>query len=96
MLPKQLWGAAAEAQQARMVIDPWAEKLEAYLTKHPGFVPTDDVYVVLGVSGDKQNVVSHRRVCSVLSSLGYDRVRRTLGGNRVWGYSNCDDAHCPE
>jgi hypothetical protein len=96
VLPKHLWEAAGEAQQARMVIDPWTERLEAYLTAHPGFVRTEDIYDTLGVSGEKQNIVSHKRVSGVLSGLGYERVQRRVNGVRTWGYANCDDAHCPE
>ena len=91
VLPQHLWEAAAEAQQARMVIDPWAEKLEAYLTAHPGFIPTDDIYNVLGISGEKQNVVNHKRVHGILTGFGYRQSRPTDGnGKRVRGYTNCD------
>jgi hypothetical protein len=93
VLPKHLWGAAAEAQQARMVIDPWAEKLETYLTAHPGFVQTDEIYNVLGISGEKQNVVNHKRVHGILTGFGYRPSRPTdENGKRVRGYTNCDDA----
>jgi predicted P-loop ATPase len=97
VLPKHLWGAAAEAQQARMVIDPWAEKLEEYLTAHPGFARTADIYIALAVSSEKQNVAVHKRITGILAELGYARVqRRVNGGARAWGYANMEDADCPE
>jgi predicted P-loop ATPase len=92
VLPKSLWDVAKAVQQARMVIDPWAEKLEDYLTIHPGFVQTEDIYSLLGVSSEKQSIVHHKRVNGILTNLGYRPSRPTVNGKRVRGYANGDDA----
>jgi hypothetical protein len=95
-LPRHLWETAAESQRARMIIDPWQEKLEAHLAGRPGFTPTDEIYMALGVSSEKQNVQLHKRVYAILTELGYERKQRRVSGKPTWGFENVLDTRLSE
>jgi predicted P-loop ATPase len=96
ILPEHLWAVAAKAQKSRMVIDPWMDRLEDYLSGKTGFIPTTEIYGVLGVGTDKQSAASQKRVAGILAELGYERTRPEIETKRVWGYKSAGDVVPPE
>ena len=87
VLPKTLWAEAAKGQQERMVIDPWQERLSEELHDRDGFVPSNEIYVILGVATEKRNTGISQRIAAILTGMGWERTRRRDDdGRREWGY----------
>lgn len=85
VLPEELWAFAAEQQQARTVEEPWAEKIDAYLAKHPGEVTTGDLLTdAIGVDLQQQNSGMAKKVAGILSRMGWRRQKVRRGERTVW------------
>jgi predicted P-loop ATPase len=84
-LPKPLWQTAAESQRERLLVDPWQERLEAYLDGKE-FIATEEVYETLGVLTAQRNPAVSQRIAGILTSMGFERVRRPIDARRIWGY----------
>ncbi len=85
-LPKHLWQPAADGQRECMITDPWQERLEAHL-EGKGFIASEEVYETLGVLTAQRNPNVSQRIAGILNGLGYERVRRRIGGRLTWGYA---------
>jgi predicted P-loop ATPase len=85
-LPRELWAAAAEEQQDRMIPDRWHEILAEHLEERTGVISSDEIYATLNISTEKSNPSVSRRVSGILKSLGYQKTRRRDGGQRGYGY----------
>lgn len=95
VLPRQLWGAAAEQQGMRMEDDPWFDRL-INLRGFPGHsangpverVSTDAVFAQLGVDGYRQNPSMAQRLRAVMERLGwtYSTHMMRIDGDQARGY----------
>ena len=47
-IPEELWAAAAEAQQARMVVSPFEERATELVGDASGYIAKEDLWVALG------------------------------------------------
>jgi len=88
-LPRNLWDVAAESQQERMVIDPWHERLLEKLDDSVIFMPSEDVYTLLGIPSERRNGNVGQRIAGILTGLGFKRTRRRWDGSKkqIWGYA---------
>lgn len=86
-LPDDLGGEAREAQEERLEIDPWEETIASYASSRE-WVSTSEIYGpdVLDIATERQNPAVGKRVAAIFTRIGWKRVRRTIGGRRIWGY----------
>jgi phage/plasmid primase-like uncharacterized protein len=90
-LPRDLWAAAAESQNERVIMDPWLEKLSESDALNDGrdFIPSDLIWTgVLAVPTERRAGALGKRVSAIMQNLGWTRCqeRDEHTGNRVWGY----------
>jgi len=88
VLPKELWEAAAEGQNERMIVDPWIEThSDAILAKDKdGIIKSEDIYCLLAIPAERRAGATGQRVASVMHTLGYTRTQKRDWGKPVWGY----------
>jgi len=88
VLPKELWAAAADSQNERMMVDPWIETHSNIILAldDDGFIKSEDIYRVLGIPTERRAGAQGKRVASVMGALGYTRIQKREAGKQVWGY----------
>ena len=101
-MPASLWEAAAKHQEARQEIGIWEETLRGYLlTKHEEKfegeqigklrIGTQSLYDVLGITVDREDQGTGRRITEIMQHLGFSRTTvRDEKGKVVRGFI-CED-----
>lgn len=75
-LPEKLWSAAAEEQEKRREPDPWEESLGRALGNLKGFVPTTELWGVVGIYLEKDKTPqAGSRIARAMRALGWERGR---------------------
>lgn len=85
-LDRSLWSAAGEAQQARLVVNPYKEALEAALGDRVGRITTEDVYRLLGVAVDRRHQTMMELVADAMKELGWEKRKVKFSGLSLNGY----------
>lgn len=85
-LDKGLWEAAAAAQEARRVNDPFVEVLQERLGDKEGKIRTLDLWSALGVEVERRTQEQNARLGSVMKQLGFERKKMRFGSNTSWAY----------
>ena len=104
VLPVTLQPVAAQEQENRRQTDPLEGVLREALEGLRGFIPTEEIYSLLGVGGDRKSQRTQRHealIAQVMKDSGWDKgtrekpVRRRIpdSANPVRGYEN--DPYCP-
>jgi predicted P-loop ATPase len=89
VLPEELWGAAGEAQEARLTEEPWHEVLEAVRGVRFDLadgtveerIPTRDLLTMLEIPTERQTDVHTKRLGHVMRSLGWKGPERMRFGS---------------
>ena len=77
------------SQDARQVVDPWAEILAAAIDgrwANSSRVSLEEVYVALDLPPHRRRSADDRRIAAVMASIGYPRQRWREGGHKIRGY----------
>ena len=104
VLPEVLRDVAAQEQENRRQVDPLEARLREALEGLTGFIPTEEIYSLLGVGSDRVHLRTYRHeqlIPRVMKACGWDKgtrdkpVRRRIPSqdNPVRGYEN--DPYCP-
>jgi predicted P-loop ATPase len=107
ILPEELWPAAGEAQEARMIEEPWFDKLAAVTggvfegkDGPEERITTTELLALLEIPTERQSDHHTKRLRHVMRSLGWrgpDRLRFGSGRNAPFkrGYRRvtCDTSH---
>jgi Virulence-associated protein E-like domain len=89
VLPRELWPVAAHVQEERRQKDPLESKLTEALEGLAGFLPTDEIYELLGMgTASHGNNITKRRpshdkvIARVMRDCGWVKERRCPAGQR--------------
>lgn len=85
-LPPDVWGAAAEQQEARYQADAWEDLVATYLIGRDATTVGDVLIDVLNLDKARWSRADQMRVASALGRLGWERKRRREGDLLVWRY----------
>ncbi len=89
ILPEELWGAAGEAQEARLIEEPWIDALHSFhgaIFEHAGLreerASTGELLQLLGIPIERQNDTHTKRLGHAMRALGWsgpERMRLGVG-----------------
>ena len=89
-LPEELWTTAAEAQEARMLDDPWLDFLRSARGRIEGGMErlaSADALSGLNLSSERQDPYSAKRIVPMMRKLGWDGPKNIrIGGKVQRGY----------
>jgi predicted P-loop ATPase len=94
-LPPELWAAAAQAQEQRVITDPWMMILEPLLAGKDGYVEIADINRVLTLEPKHQNGPAGQCIAAILRQLGYEKTRVQRNGKRPWCYGRNTEGNGP-
>jgi predicted P-loop ATPase len=77
---------AAEAQQERQVVDPWADVLGEALEGLDGRLATSDAWRIVGVPEQHRTQAQNERMGEAMRVLGFVRRKARMEGRLVWAY----------
>lgn len=96
ILPSQLWPAAAEKQDDRLVDDPWLDRLRLHLASAPDrtrFSSQELLEYALEVPCSRQNQHEAKRVATLMAKLGWQhKANIRIGTQQLTGYVSPEDA----
>jgi hypothetical protein len=88
-LPRELWAVAAHIQESRRQKDPLEIRLADAIVSLEGFIPTEEIYNLLGLAGGRDNagVVKRRThhdrlIALVMKNAGWKSDRKCPRGDR--------------
>lgn len=85
-----------DEQEARLILDPWAETVGAWLSsiaakeklRSVGYLTTSDVLsLALDIDAERRDRSASMRVGAILRTLGWGRKQQRNDAGRVWGYN---------
>lgn len=76
VLPQELWDAAAEQAEMRMVDRPWMERLDAVLGDLDGKILQDDVWRILGLDPSRMQRHHSSDLNKVMEKLGFEKKKQ--------------------
>lgn len=82
-LPRELWAAAAEQQEARRTVDPWHDVLTDLLGDLTGTLSTDGAWDLIGEPLHRRTTESAKRLRQIMESLGWEHTRERASGAKV-------------
>jgi hypothetical protein len=89
-LPESLWGLAADAQESRLLDDPWLEALreiQGRVENGVERISTTDALSHLEMTADRQNPTSAKRIVALLRKLGWTGPKTLrINGVVIRGY----------
>jgi predicted P-loop ATPase len=86
-LKPELYGAAAEEQEARRSVDPWEAVFEDWLGwEKQGWVSADQAWRHLGIPKRDRTQNDNERLGSAIRRLGFERKQKKLDGSPEHGY----------
>lgn len=86
-LPEELWSAALEEQNARVLIDPWDDVLEDALAGRNGKIRSKDVWVVLNIPPAQRDQRSKYRMGQAMRRLGWRKTKLRFEGSPEHAYA---------
>jgi predicted P-loop ATPase len=98
-LPKELWGAAAVQQNARLEDDPWVDILRAERGKVFGEVvriETSKLLERLNIPLERQSQYHTKRVATIMRQLGWEAKKFRVDGMIVRGYERWNEGDQPD
>lgn len=84
VLPQELWEAAAEQAEMRMVDEPWTDRLDQVLGDLDGKVMQDDLWSMLGVEVKFQHRNNAALLRKAMEKLGFEKSRTRINGQRTF------------
>lgn len=86
VLSPEIYAKAEIAAADRRIIDDWTQDVLEFVQRR-SFVEVRDVLKGLGIEIKGRTQKESRRICDILKSEGFERSRRKIGNNVVWGWS---------
>src|SRR5439155_19840343 len=79
---EELWAAAAEAQQARMVVSPFEERATELVGDASGYIAKEDLWVALGrPDAATRTQKEMNELTAVMKNLGWKSNPKRRGGS---------------
>lgn len=85
-LDPSLYAEARIEQDARRIVDPWRDSLEAAFGEISGKLTCDDVWKVIDKPSGQRSQHDNSRMGAAMRDLGWERRRVKIGGRISWGY----------
>jgi hypothetical protein len=100
-LPRELWAAAAEEQQARVVENPLKSVLDRVLrvadaavvdgddergTPMQGKILTEDLWTILGLKASQRSQMQFELLGDAMKQLGWEKIHLRVGGKPKYHY----------
>jgi hypothetical protein len=87
LLPKHLRDAAQEAQNTCRLVYPWHDTLAAALADRNGFIPSSELWRILGILTRGRHRGLGGRQAGIMPSLGFEPSQRRVNGkSSIRGY----------
>lgn len=87
-LDPALYDAAADAQEERLIEDPWAHVIEQALDGYTtGRILSADLWNLLNIPTGQRTQEHNGRLGEAMRSLGWDRVKLRFNNKPVWHYA---------
>ena len=86
LLDESLWAAAAKAQAARELVNPFEEVLADKLGDEEGYLFITDAFRLLNIQPGRQTQHDNDCLGRAMKALGFRKVRRKVKGNKRTAY----------